>query len=374
MEKIKEADSDDKILQYVAKEKLKMPPYRITQRKPSPEIKDEIQQKVISKALKQNQIMHLAEKEIGLETPKVLTHNNVTITFVNNTKFAMYIQNTRLDPKKNIMLKIALLKLTNRLSHFEIPIYAADTTQIIAGFGPILKYEKSNQKLAILEGIRSQIISERHDYEFYSKLDVTDAESEKKSNSIEDNINHYYIYVILDGKKCSNGTLALEAFLGSGASQYDAARYAQQPQDIVVSTPSRQLQEIVAHCIPQSRESIRPPSIATIKDVNSGDQSVIKDKDDETSVKVCENKNDTTLTRTILNSVPPQRPQGCIGISQSTTNVKSAFPSTKNESEQKTGSLIYGSLRRAIARTASIADFRDVKKEHNQPQEMKGNA
>lgn len=338
MEKIKILDFDDKILRYVAKEKLKMQPYPNVQIKPVTEIEDETQQKVVSKVLKQKQIMFLAAQEIGLETPKVPVNYNATITFENTTKFVLYIQDTRLDPKKSINLEIALLKLTNRLSHFEIPVYVADTTQIVAGFGPVFRYEKGNQRLATLEGIRSQMISGIPDYEFYSKFNVLSPESEKESNSIEENSNHYHTYVVLSGKKRSDGTLALEAFLGSGASQYEAANHAQKQQEIASRPPAGQPKEIVAHSVQQSKESIRPSMT---------------------------NFNNT------FNAVPPQRPQGGINVSQSTTNVKKepAFPAPKkrtdDETAKKSGSLIYGTYRKGkelLEKTRSLRNVREASK------------
>lgn len=328
------------------------------------EIDDEIQQKIRLKLLKQADIGHLAEKEIGLQNLDRAMDGSVSVVFQNSTTSTFYINNTKLEPKKTVTTEAPLLHVTHRLSHMAIPIYDADTIQIFP-LGPCIT-RNSKKLVATLEGARSQMIPELPEQTFYTHFTVSDAGFNKQSNIIDGDKN-YHSYVILTEKLDARGNGTLESFVGVGLSHYEAARHAQEQHEELVRKLHRQKHKATGSNLLSLPKEITPPlaSSAPAKEPSGEEQSIVmKDNSDEASTVNLGMKNPE---RTI--DALPRTSERSISASQSTTSVKPAYPPAKQDAS-KGGSLIYGSLRRAkqaIERTVSLKNVKEVKKEPTQP-------
>lgn len=365
----------NKALRYVAaveKARQKPHPAHSLKKDTLPEIEDEIQQKIVTKKLKQAQVTHLAEKEIGLENAGCPIDCNVSIVFENNTTAIFFINNTILESQHKVTVNAPLLKITNRLSHFEIPIHDAKVTQLLP-FGPCF-VRKSKKLVATLEGARDQMIVESPEQTFYANCTIIDSEFKQKSNSV-DAYNDYHTYVVLTEKKDRNNNRILEAFIGVGLNRYEAAKNAQEQQNELLQKLLKPKQSTApkSTALPPAKETVHvSPSLIHPTDAFSQECSTRLEENDESSTISVHAKNpektnasqQTFKASEMLSRVS----EGSISASQSSTHVKPAFPPAKNDAP-KGGSLIYGSLRRAkqaIERTISLKDVKEVKKEQTQ--------
>jgi hypothetical protein len=309
------------------------------------------------------------EKEIFPEPAKKAHYQTVTINFENNTTSVLRIDRKTLNPKECAQIEFSLVPCTNRLSVCDIPIY--DTIEVnLYLLGKTLYHEKNNV-IAVIRNIRDQIIDGQPAYSFHTKSFIggklqNDSDNDETDTSKEiegDENTSYFGSVILELDHKNN----IKMRVGIGNSLYEAVKNIHKKQQELAHA---QVLKASINTTVKSLAAPIPPSIASPEE-----QSVVmKDKDDETSVvsvkvKHTEGKNGTTSTRiaNTSNMLPPQRPSGGINTSQSTTNVKPAFPAPKNpatndeESTQKKGSLIFGSLRKALTRTGSLINVKEVK-------------
>lgn len=352
----------NKALQYLAdveKARQKPHPAGLNKKKDTlMEATDEIQQKIVSKKLKQAQINRLAEEEIGLKNRDCLTDYVVTVVFENNTSSTFYIKNKKLEPKKTITVETPLLQLTHRISNLEIPIYDADTIQIFP-LGPCI-VRNSKKLIATLEATCNQMIPELPEQTFYAYFTSSDSELKKQSNLI-DGEKKYHTYVVLTEKKDQPGNTTLESFLGAGLSHYEAAKHAQEQQN-----------EIARHLQRQKTIASHQGSQKTSTESSAEDQSSTMKGNEELSTVSVNAPNAQEIEKAVfkINERVSRTYQGTICASQSATNIKPAYPPAKHEAP-KEGSIIYGSLRRAKQAFERTVSLTDVKKEKINPHSTK---
>ncbi len=317
------------------------------------------------------------EKEIFPELSKKAQYQTVTINFENNTTSALRIDRKTLNPKECAQIEFSLVPCTNRLSICEIPIYGTIEVQLL---GKTLYHEKNKNKvIAVIRGIRDQIIDGQPVYCFHTESfiggklqDDTNNDETDTSKEIEGNENtSYFGSVILESDQTDN----LKMRVGIDNSLYEAVKNIhKKQQELAHAEVLKATKDTPTKSLPSTLPTITSPE----------EQSTIM-PDEESSIKTVKADKATTAENNprinkskFANAQVDAMPRGGIGVSQSTTSVikEPARPAAKKtEEESRTGSLIYGSLRRALARTVSLTDVnKGVKKEHRQPQEMKGNA